>query len=473
MVSAFSAECFSWTRRTPFGKQAVLLWRKGAHNFQQMSYVTLLCSGCCIRITVVAAAVFVLMFLTGVIFRIRPFEGLRSVPTSNSVKGVDPCKYAVPTKVPPTFFDREARYEDGKSFRNDSDNVGNAGGRRTFFTINADCLYSGDQNSVQMLGHTDLELGYDAEVNQAIAESTLRSFYDKQSLTLKPIDIQHAHIDRHRVQFVLHTRVHDFHSDSRSQPRSNRVLLERTFDNKCYVAVIPEASDEERPQMSIVVAYSGTGYGRPLAMSRFITQVKVLALHPLLEKQTLNVIICLHDMTEKRFREEFGLVDEFLHANVDIVSQPVVKNLSRIPFSRGCTIRSGLFRSYANDDTLLFLTTIDTILYPSFVASCRGNAIRGSQVYFPVMYHLYPGKASISPDAGFWNSNSTKSACLYKSDFDELQPWPQSLHVASAEYTGFEREDADLLEVVSRRLDKYRVFRSVEPFARKSWHMKR
>lgn len=470
MVSAFSAEGFSWARRTRVGKQAVLLWRKGALNFQRMSYVTMLFSGCCIGITVVTAAVLVLIFLADFVFRIRPFESLRSLATSNSVKGLDPCKYAVPTKVPPKFFDREAGFEDGKSFRNHSDYVGNAGGRRTFFTINADDLYSGDQNGIQMVGHTDLELGYDVEVNQAIAESTLRSFYDEQSLTLKPIDIQHAHIDRQRAQFILHTRVHD----SRSQkPRSNRVLVERTFDNECYVAVIPEASDEERPQMSIVVAYSGTGYGRPLAMSRFISQVKVLSLHPLLEKQTLNLIITLHDMSEKHFRKEFGLVDEFLHANVDVVSQPVVKNSSRIPFSRGCTIRSGLFRSYANEDTLLFLTTIDTILYPSFVASCRGNAIRGSQVYFPVMYHLYPGKVSISPDAGFWNSNYTQSACLYKSDFDELQPWPQSLHVASAEYTGFEREDADLLEVVSRRLDKYRVFRSVEPFARKSWHMKR
>lgn len=61
---------------------------------------------------------------------------------------------------------------------------------------------------------------------------------------------------------------------------------------------------------------------------------------------------------------------------------------------------------------------------------------------------------------------------MYRSDFDEVNPWDKSYTDSNLKYTGKGREDDDLLEAVVKKPGMYRAFRAVDPYLRHSWHMK-
>jgi Chondroitin N-acetylgalactosaminyltransferase len=389
---------------------------------------------------------------------------------------VDPCTTASLPKVPPRFFDLDAGTGGHARFHSFGQRRETSVKAPVFHTLNEDGFFRHEVDFAQNTTNTDLDLSYDSVMNQRIALRVLREFYDAPTLLLKGVWTQFVHIDRWRIQFVLRTRLvkdkttHPDIPTAPKVPQSNRVLIQRTFAGSCEVGVIGEELDDNRPPIYVVAPYSGW---KPLRLARFILQIEMMQAHPLLKgKQQVNLIVALHDMTEAQFRKQFEMEDIFAHSSVYIVEPPVTPGDTMVPFSRGTTLRVGVEKGFIPEDALVFLSDIDMHIYPSFFGSCRSNAVRGSQIYFPVPYNLYPNEEKIQPGAGFWDFNSTGMACMYRSDFDEVHPWRKSYTDSMMKYTGKGREDDDLLDSVLAKSDKYRAFRAVDPWLRHAWHMK-
>lgn len=284
----------------------------------------------------------------------------------------DPCFEALPRKKPPRFFDFEARVYGAPRIPRVGGRSDKAARAVVFETLNEDGFFRRDADFAQNYTDTDLDLSHDAVMNQHIARHALRVFYDAPTLRVRGVWTQFVHIDAWRIQFVLRARLtkdKTTHPDTPTEPwvaQSNRVVIQRTFAGDCSVAVIPETKDVDRPPIYVVVAYSGTGFGRPRRMARFMLQVEMIQAHPILKAQQVNLIVSLHDMTEAAFREQFEIQDQWAHRTVYIVEPPTTPGDTLVPFSRGATLRVGVQKAFIPEDALVFLSDIDMHIYPSF-----------------------------------------------------------------------------------------------------------
>lgn len=292
----------------------------------------------------------------------------------------DPCKTAAPPQTPPVFFDLDAG--PGELAGDTAYLAGGGAPARpaVFQTFSEEGLFTHGTDAGSNSSSANFDLTYDEVVNRELALRVLREYYNAPSLQMRGVWTTFIHVDRWRAQFVLRTRLlkdKSTHPDAPEDitnippvPQSNRVVISRKFAGGCKVAVVPEVKDIDRPPIYVVVAYSGTGWGRPQRMSRFIMQLEMIQAHPLLkDKQEVNLIVSLHDMTEKAFRKLMELEDAYAHLSVVVIEPPVTSGNRIVPFSRGATLRVGIEKSLIPDDSLIFLSDVDMQIYPSFFSS--------------------------------------------------------------------------------------------------------
>lgn len=134
-------------------------------------------------------------------------------------------------------------------------------------------------------------------------------------------------------------------------------------------------------------------------------------------------------------------------------------------FSRSLALSMGA--SQFNKNALLFFCDVDLVFNSMFLHRCRTNAIRGSQVYYPVVFSQYDPKVAFrnetipstpffyGKDAGFWRLYAFGIACIYRSDLMDIGGFDTTIQ-------GWGLEDVELYErFVSSKT--YEVFRAIEP----------
>lgn len=135
-------------------------------------------------------------------------------------------------------------------------------------------------------------------------------------------------------------------------------------------------------------------------------------------------------------------------------------------FSRAVAMREAA-RTVPNDD-IIFFSDADLVIGGNFLQNCRFNVIKGSQVWFPVMFSLYPYGKSLSSHDGIWRRSSYGMACMYKHDFEEVGGFGGNEERA---FTGWGAEDVFLYNRF-RDNDRYAVLRTLEPGLQHQWHGK-
>lgn len=135
-------------------------------------------------------------------------------------------------------------------------------------------------------------------------------------------------------------------------------------------------------------------------------------------------------------------------------------------FSRAVAVREAANK--VADDEVLFIADTDLVLGGNFPQNCRVNIVRGSQVWFPVMFSLYPYGKGLSSRDGMWRRSSYGMACMYKSDFKAVGGFGPD---EESRFTGWGSEDVFLYNRF-RDNDKYAVLRTLEPGLRHQWHGK-
>lgn len=135
-------------------------------------------------------------------------------------------------------------------------------------------------------------------------------------------------------------------------------------------------------------------------------------------------------------------------------------------FSRAVAMREAA-KTVPNGE-VIFLSDADLAIGGNFLQNCRVNIVNGYQVWFPVMFSLYPYGKSLSSRDGLWRRSSYGMACMYKADFNAVGGFGGKEERA---FTGWGSEDVFLYNQF-RDSDKYAVLRTLEPGLQHHWHGK-
>ncbi|KAM6986451.1 chondroitin sulfate synthase 3-like [Aplochiton taeniatus] len=175
----------------------------------------------------------------------------------------------------------------------------------------------------------------------------------------------------------------------------------------------------------------------------------------------LSVILVADEGNPDRERQRELLQDyQRRYPRADLVVTPMTG-----AFSRGLALELGSAR--LADDALLFFCDVDLLFDGEALRRCRDNAVRGRQVYFPVVFSQYdpkivyggnqtPGDSEFvfTEKSGFWRDYGFGIACVFKSDLAGAGGFDTAIQ-------GWGLEDVDLYaKVIDSGL---RVFRSQEP----------
>lgn len=135
-------------------------------------------------------------------------------------------------------------------------------------------------------------------------------------------------------------------------------------------------------------------------------------------------------------------------------------------FSRAVTLRDAIADVPSSD--IVFFADVDLAISPRVFSAARMNLVRGSQVWFPVFFSLFPYGKAAWPRDGFWRVSSYGMAVMYRSDFDAVGGFGGE---EERRYAGWGSEDVDLYNRF-RENGRYAVFRSTEPGMLHVWHGK-
>lgn len=247
------------------------------------------------------------------------------------------------------------------------------------------------------------------------------------------------------------------------QDKLATITVRRGFTQKfCDVSVNSDVSSSEAP-VYIVVPYTGRieqlrlfyqnikdliddGVSLRLILATYGGPVHILGACELLRDMQLSI-------TEGELTE--GHAVQVVEAGSD----------SNGNFSRSKALLDGSV--YVPAEGLMFYCDVDMIIQEPFFDNCRHNAHRGYQVYYPVVYSLYPYGYKISKEHGYWRKGAFGMVCGYKSDFRRMSSWGRSQNLLA----GWGFEDVMLYREFSNHW-QISIFHAVEPNLLHRWHPK-
>lgn len=326
----------------------------------------------------------------------------------------------------------------------------------TFATIDRKhFFFHPDRTAVQTVDA--LGAGLDTDLQDAIAVATAAVEKDSAG-TLADVDIPISYMRASRrdgTQTIINIGGTVNKTDSASPARVRRIVtVSRGYGLPCEVSY---TRPREVVKIHILLAYSQ----RPHRLEAFLKMfagyfkaaktdlVRVVVSTTKGEKNHVVKTAKAHpELTEARFSVVTSNGDEFGN------------------FSRAVAMREAAKTVPKNE--VIFLSDADLAIGGNFLQNCRVNIVNGYQVWFPIMFSLYPYGKSLSSRDGLWRRSSYGMACMYKADFDAVGGFGGK---EETDFTGWGSEDVFLYNQF-RDSDKYAVFRTLEPGLQHHWHGK-
>lgn len=323
--------------------------------------------------------------------------------------------------------------------------------------------------------HSDVVIGInstargrptDIRNGMEVAKRAIRILSGDDRIQIDKYTLGYEHIERVRGSrnvFHILTRIGDNKSVHEENTKSTNngmrrhvVAIQRMFDSNCHVSVrdVPESSFSD--PVYIVLPYSA----RPRRLTWFTVQFEELVLE---EDVIARLVIAVLKQNATDVAHVQKLARESTASKfIEVV--PVDGDRTSF-FSRAIAIREAA--TLVPQESVMFISDVDMYVFSSMFDSCRYNSIRGSQVYFPVFYSLFPRNDRIARSGGYWRDSSLGMSCMYRSDFDHVEAYKD----AENKFIGWGMEDRVLHEAF-KNAEGYEVFRAVEPALRHKWHVK-
>lgn len=376
-------------------------------------------------------------------------------------------------KPKPCYIDHWA-YIGDKCFYRD-DNVKDRDGHNSsiWSLVQDDMYYTVDNDfacPVEICRHT-----WKQEINMTrqIVLRALQEHYNQTNSTVWNVEDMYTGNKYMRVNpyWGLEYKIHggftltsvDQYGNERAENKSGTVTVRRGFTLKfCDVSVNTEVPPRTEP-IYIIVPYTGRveqlrlfyqnlkelidqGVELRAIISTFGGPVHILGASELLRDMELGI-------SEGELSD--GHIVQVVEAGGDLSKK----------FSRSKALLDGA--EYAPADAIIFYCDVDMTIMPGFFENCRHNAQRNYQVYYPVVYSLYPYGYKVSREHGYWRKGAFGMVCGYKSDFKRMNMWK----FAQGRLKGWGFEDTMLYKEFSKHW-QISVFHAIEPNLLHRWHPK-
>lgn len=249
------------------------------------------------------------------------------------------------------------------------------------------------------------------------------------------------------------------------EEKSATVTLRRGFTQKfCDVSLNVDLSPADKP-VYVVVPYSN----RVEELRAFYINIKKLmdegvnlriVLSTFGTSDVVGVSELLHEM-------QIGLTTGPL-SDGHVIQVVQAEGDLQGKFSRSLALLEGT--KHVPDDGLIFFCDVDMAIEKEFFDNCRHNTERRFQVYFPIVYSLYPYGHVVSREHGYWRAGAFGMVCVFKGDLDAVKKkWN---HKQLVKINGWGLDDV----VLKREFDRHwkiSVLHAVEPNLMHKWHPKR
>ncbi|CAN8061830.1 unnamed protein product [Agarophyton chilense] len=231
-----------------------------------------------------------------------------------------------------------------------------------------------------------------------------------------------------------------------AKPKVSRVVtVTKGFGRPCQVHFV-------RPRESVRIHVVVTYAGRPSRLAAFLTMFN--SYFKKTQTDLLRVVLATTDKEKSGVKSKVKKYKHLTSNRITVVSSRGDVNGD---FSRAVAIREAA--KLVPDKEIMFFSDIDLVIRGNFLQNCRVNSIMGSQVWFPVMFSLYPHGKSLSSKDGFWRRSSYGMVCVYKSDFDKVGGFGGNEEKV---FQGWGSEDVFLYNQFRDNPD-YAVLRTLEP----------
>lgn len=237
-------------------------------------------------------------------------------------------------------------------------------------------------------------------------------------------------------------------------PIRRMVSVTKGYGKPCDVSLV---RPRELVKLHVLVPYSS----RPNRLQAFFTMFD--RYFKSTNSNLMRIVISTTN-EEKELVENIG--KNFTTLNNQRLSIVTSKGDSEGKFSRAVALREAV--KLVPQDEILFISDADLLIGGNFLQNCRVNVVKGSQVWFPVMFSLYPYGNSLSSQDGIWRRSSYGMACMYQKDFISVGGFGGDEEVA---FSGWGSEDVTLYNRF-RDNKHYAVLRTLEPGLQHQWHGK-
>ncbi|CAN8068899.1 unnamed protein product [Agarophyton chilense] len=249
----------------------------------------------------------------------------------------------------------------------------------------------------------------------------------------------------------------------RESPRRASITLRRGFTQKfCDVALHDSVLAEEQP-VYVIVPYSG----RVGMLRKFLVNAKSLLDDGVAMRVVLSVFGGeMHVQAAHLILNELGIgtmVGNLSDGNVIQIVES--RGDFRGNFSRSQALYEG--STHAPAEGLLFFCDVDVEIHKQFFDNCKYNTEKAHQVYYPVLYSLYPYGTEISKEHGYWRNGAYGMVCVFNSDFRSRKVWGTESRRKA--FSGWGMEGVALYKEFAN-VWQYTVFRAVEPNLLHRWH---
>lgn len=232
------------------------------------------------------------------------------------------------------------------------------------------------------------------------------------------------------------------------------VTVSRSFVHPCEVHFV---RPREVVKIHVLLAYSD----RPSRLAAFL---KMFALYFRSAKTDMvRIVVSTTEPERKAVLRAARAHEELTPLRFAVITS---KGDEFGKFSRAVAMREAA--KTVPPDEIIFFSDADLAIGGNFLQNCRVNLVKGFQVWFPVMFSLYPYGKRLSSQDGIWRRSSYGMACMYQTDFNSVGGFGGNEEKA---FSGWGSEDVFLYNQF-RDNEKYAVLRTLEPGLQHQWHGK-
>nr|CAB3230906.1 chondroitin sulfate synthase 1 [Phallusia mammillata] len=174
------------------------------------------------------------------------------------------------------------------------------------------------------------------------------------------------------------------------------------MDSARFTSYDKDPENTDVPTVNLIVPL----VGRVDTFRNFMTNLAAVSLS---RGDPVSLLVVLFKQTDPVKQQESDITIEILNSYAERFPLYDLRHIQiGGEFSRGMALEIGA--SHFSNDSLLFFCDVDVVFDTSFTRKCRANSVRGSKVYYPILFSEYHPQFDITLTA--WRNSEPNISAL-------------------------------------------------------------